>query len=171
MNAEKLTDRSQGFIQNAQSLAARYNNQFLMPEHLLKAMLDDKEGMAASLISQTGIDVDNVKRQIEDDINRLNQYLIDFNCDFSLNTKVKYLSGGEKQRLSILRAYLKGGDIFLLDEPTGNLDPQTSEKVFAELLSVVRETGLSALIATHNPALAAKMDRQIHIENGIVVEE
>ena len=73
MNAEKLTDRSQGFIQNAQSLAARYNNQFLMPEHLLKAMLDDKEGMAASLISQTGIDVDNVKRQIEDDINRLPQ--------------------------------------------------------------------------------------------------
>ena len=70
------------------------------------------------------------------------------------------MSGGEQQRA-----------VLLADEPTGNLDPNTSEKVFAELLSIVRQTGLSALIATHNPALAAKMDRQVRIENGIVVEK
>ena len=54
MNMEKLTDRSRGFIEAAQSLAARKSNQFLMPEHLLKVMLDDKEGLASSLIAQTG---------------------------------------------------------------------------------------------------------------------
>ena len=57
MNQEKLTDRSQGFIQAAQTLAVRHSNQFLTPEHLLKVLLDDKDGMAASLLAQSGADV------------------------------------------------------------------------------------------------------------------
>lgn len=71
MNMEKLTDRSQGFIQAAQALAARKSNQFLMPEHLLKVMLDDKNGLAASLIAQTGAHVDNIRQQVEADIDKL----------------------------------------------------------------------------------------------------
>ncbi|MBO5997502.1 MAG: ABC transporter ATP-binding protein [Alphaproteobacteria bacterium] len=81
------------------------------------------------------------------------------------------MSGGEQQRAAIARALANKPTLLLADEPTGNLDPKTSEKVFNELLTTVRETGLSALIATHNPQLAAKMDRRIHLENGILVEE
>ena len=81
------------------------------------------------------------------------------------------LSGGEQQRVAIARALANTPTLLLADEPTGNLDPITSEKVFNELLSLVRDTGLSALIATHNPDLAAKMDRRIHLEKGIIVEE
>ena len=81
------------------------------------------------------------------------------------------MSGGEQQRAAVARALVHSPALLLADEPTGNLDPNTSEKVFTELLSIVRQTGLSALIATHNPALAAKMDRQVRIENGIVVEK
>ena len=71
MNMEKLTDRSQGFIQAAQSLAARNSNQFLAPEHLLKVMLDDKEGMASSLIAQTGADVEKVRELVNEDVDKL----------------------------------------------------------------------------------------------------
>lgn len=81
------------------------------------------------------------------------------------------LSGGEQQRTAIARALANNPTLLLADEPTGNLDPQTSEKVFNELLNLVRETGLSALIATHNPDLAAKMDRRIHLTDGKIVEE
>ncbi len=81
------------------------------------------------------------------------------------------LSGGEQQRTAIARALANAPALLLADEPTGNLDPTTSAKVFDELLKLVRQTGLSALIATHNPELARKMDRRIHLENGAIVEE
>lgn len=71
MNQEKLTDRSQGFIQSAQSLAVRKSNQFLMPEHLLKVMLDDKDGMAATLLSQAGADVTKLRHDVESDVDKL----------------------------------------------------------------------------------------------------
>ncbi len=71
MNMEKLTDRSQGFIQAAQALAARNSNQFLTPEHLLKVMLDDKQGMASSLIAQTGADVEKVRENVNTDVEKL----------------------------------------------------------------------------------------------------
>ena len=73
MNNEKLTDRSQGFIQSAQSLAVRHSNQFLMPEHLLKVMLDDKEGMASSLLAQAGANVDFVRAEVNDEVDKLPQ--------------------------------------------------------------------------------------------------
>jgi len=79
------------------------------------------------------------------------------------------LSGGEQQRVAIARAVINAPRLLLADEPTGNLDPHTAEHVFAALKSLVRESGLAALIATHNYALAAEMDRTVTIENGAIV--
>jgi lipoprotein-releasing system ATP-binding protein len=76
------------------------------------------------------------------------------------------LSGGEQQRVAFCRALANGPRLLLADEPTGNLDPDTSETVFAALVALVRGTGLSALIATHNLDLAARMDRQIRLDQG-----
>ena len=79
------------------------------------------------------------------------------------------LSGGEQQRVAFCRALANGPALLLADEPTGNLDPETSDRVFDVLMSLVRETGLSALIATHNLDLAARMDRTVRLEQGRVV--
>ncbi|MEP5029040.1 MAG: ATP-binding cassette domain-containing protein, partial [Marinomonas sp.] len=76
------------------------------------------------------------------------------------------LSGGEQQRVAFCRALANQPKLLLADEPTGNLDPDTSETVFAALMALVRNTGLSALIATHNLDLAARMDRQIRLDQG-----
>lgn len=71
MNSEKLTERSQGFIQAAQNLAVRNNNQFLMPEHLLKVLLDDKEGMAATWLTQAGADVNGLREKVQHAVDTL----------------------------------------------------------------------------------------------------
>ncbi len=76
------------------------------------------------------------------------------------------LSGGEQQRVAIARALANAPKLLLADEPTGNLDPKTAEIVFAELLAIVKETGLSALIATHNFELADRMDRKVTLKDG-----
>ncbi len=76
------------------------------------------------------------------------------------------LSGGEQQRVAFCRAMANGPSLLLADEPTGNLDPETSETVFSVLMELVRETGLSALIATHNHELAARMDRVVRLSAG-----
>ena len=78
------------------------------------------------------------------------------------------LSGGEQQRVAIARAVANGPRLLLADEPTGNLDPHTSSHVFNVLLSLVRASGLAALIATHNMDLAARMDRRVTIREGLV---
>lgn len=79
------------------------------------------------------------------------------------------MSGGEQQRVAIARALANAPKLLLADEPTGNLDPKTSDVVFAELLNIVKETGLSALIATHNMELASAMDRKVRLEDGRLV--
>ena len=79
------------------------------------------------------------------------------------------LSGGEQQRVAIARALANGPRILLADEPTGNLDVATSDRVFSELLDAVRNRGVAALIATHNPDLAARMDRVVTLKEGRVV--
>ncbi len=76
------------------------------------------------------------------------------------------LSGGEQQRVAFCRAMANAPRVLLADEPTGNLDPDTSDVVFDVLLDLVRETGLAALIATHNPGLAARMDRTVRLDGG-----
>lgn len=76
------------------------------------------------------------------------------------------MSGGEQQRVAFCRALANAPRLLLADEPTGNLDPATAETVFDTLMDVVRATGLSALIATHNPELAARMDRVLRLDAG-----
>jgi lipoprotein-releasing system ATP-binding protein len=78
------------------------------------------------------------------------------------------LSGGEQQRVAFCRALANGPRLLLADEPTGNLDPDTSDRVFDLLMSLVRETGMAALIATHNPSLAARMDRVLRLDQGVL---
>ena len=80
------------------------------------------------------------------------------------------LSGGEQQRVAIGRALSNSPKLLLADEPTGNLDPQTSNEVFEVLMRLARGTGLTALIATHNLQLASRMDRKISLENGCFSE-
>jgi len=79
------------------------------------------------------------------------------------------LSGGEQQRVAIARALANDPRLLLADEPTGNLDPHTAERVFQELLALVRNSGLAALVATHNPELARHMDRVVRMEDGRLV--
>ncbi|MEP2533450.1 ABC transporter ATP-binding protein [Shimia sp.] len=79
------------------------------------------------------------------------------------------MSGGEQQRVAFCRALANKPRILLADEPTGNLDPGTSDQVFAALMELVRGTGLAALIATHNMELAARMDRVVKLQDGVLV--
>jgi lipoprotein-releasing system ATP-binding protein len=81
------------------------------------------------------------------------------------------LSGGEQQRVAIARAVANGPKLLLADEPTGNLDPPTAERVFEELLKLVRQSGVAAVVATHNLDLAARMDRILRLADGLLVEE
>ncbi|PPQ33704.1 ABC transporter [Rhodopila globiformis] len=89
---------------------------------------------------------------------------------FGLGARLSHLpgklSGGEQQRVAIARALANGPKLLLADEPTGNLDVGTADVVFNELLAIVRQHGLAALIATHNPDLAARMDRTVTLRDG-----
>ena len=80
------------------------------------------------------------------------------------------LSGGEQQRVAIARAVANAPRILLADEPTGNLDPHTADRVFSSLTQLVKASGLAAVIATHNLELAARMDRRVTLRDGKVEE-
>jgi lipoprotein-releasing system ATP-binding protein len=80
------------------------------------------------------------------------------------------LSGGEQQRVAIARAVANAPRVLLADEPTGNLDPRTSDHVFGTLGQLVRASRLAAIIATHNMDLAQRMDRRVTIRDGLLVE-
>ncbi len=88
-----------------------------------------------------------------------------------LNHRPTQLSGGEQQRVAIARALANRPVLLLADEPTGNLDQDNADNVFEALMSVVRDTSLAALVATHNLSLAARMDRHAAFENGVLVEQ
>lgn len=78
------------------------------------------------------------------------------------------LSGGEQQRVAIARALANSPALILADEPTGNLDPKTADSVFDMFIKLAKERGQSALVATHNMELAKRMDRIVHLENGVL---
>ena len=80
------------------------------------------------------------------------------------------LSGGEQQRVAIGRALANAPALLLADEPTGNLDPETADDVFNMLLNLTRKAGLTAVVATHNPDLAQRMDRIVRVEDGHLIE-
>lgn len=87
-----------------------------------------------------------------------------------LDHRPSQLSGGEQQRVAIARALANKPGILLADEPTGNLDPRTAGGVFDALVNMVRAEGLAALVATHNIELAAKMDRTLMLQDGLLIE-
>jgi len=80
------------------------------------------------------------------------------------------LSGGEQQRVAIARAMANAPKVLLADEPTGNLDHATALRVMSQLVRLVHRTGVAALVATHNPEMAAQMDRCVRLEDGVLVE-
>lgn len=88
-----------------------------------------------------------------------------------LEHRPSQLSGGEQQRVAVARALANAPALVLADEPTGNLDEATSDKVLGEFLKLVRGSGAAALIATHNERLAAKMDRVVRLVEGHLVED
>jgi lipoprotein-releasing system ATP-binding protein len=87
-----------------------------------------------------------------------------------LDHRPAQLSGGEQQRTAIARALANAPKLLLADEPTGNLDPTTSGHVFHELLELIQHTGVAALMATHNLALAKRMHRVLRLEHGVLIE-
>ena len=100
---------------------------------------------------------------------RAKEVLAYLRVDGRANHRPAELSGGEQQRVAIARAVANAPRLLLADEPTGNLDPATAEHVFSALRTLVRESGLAALVATHNYALAAEMDRTVTIQDGELV--
>jgi lipoprotein-releasing system ATP-binding protein len=100
---------------------------------------------------------------------RARELLAYLRVDHRADHRPAELSGGEQQRVAIARAVANAPALLLADEPTGNLDPKTSDHVFAALTTLVRESKLAALVATHNFALAGRMDRTITIHDGRIV--
>ncbi|MCY4308248.1 MAG: ABC transporter ATP-binding protein [Rhodobacteraceae bacterium] len=87
-----------------------------------------------------------------------------------INHRPSELSGGEQQRVAICRSLANSPNVLLADEPTGNLDADNSQQVFEVIKELVKVSGISALIATHNLSLAEQMDRIVCLENGVLVE-
>jgi lipoprotein-releasing system ATP-binding protein len=101
---------------------------------------------------------------------RASELLTSMGLGERLDHRPAELSGGEQQRTAICRALANAPRLLLADEPTGNLDPKTSEHVFSELLGLIVRTGVAALVATHNLELAARMHRVLRLDNGRLVE-
>jgi lipoprotein-releasing system ATP-binding protein len=97
---------------------------------------------------------------------RAEQLLGALGLDQRLEHRPSKLSGGEQQRVAVARALANKPPLVLADEPTGNLDEATADRVLAEFLSLVRGEGSAALIATHNERLAMKMDRVVRLHEG-----
>jgi lipoprotein-releasing system ATP-binding protein len=97
---------------------------------------------------------------------RADELLASVGLSARANHRPGKMSGGEQQRVAIVRALANNPSILIADEPTGNLDPATADGVFEQLLALVRDKKLAALMATHNMALAARMDRTLSLQNG-----
>ncbi len=97
------------------------------------------------------------------------ELLTSLKLDYRLEHRPATMSGGEQQRVAIARALANNPKLLLADEPTGNLDPETSETVFELLMTLVRDTGVGAIIATHNMNIAERMDRILELKNGRIM--
>ena len=103
-------------------------------------------------------------------MHRAMELLVSVNLENRAYHRPVELSGGEQQRVAFCRAMVNSPKLLLADEPTGNLDPDTAMHVFKLLMQLVRKTGMSALIATHNYELSKLMDRQVALQKGQLVE-
>lgn len=154
-NATKMTD--EGRTKLRQKTVG-----FVYQSHLL---LPDFNALENVMMPQLIAGVDKKQAEV-----RAKELLQIVGLSHRLTHRAGQLSGGEQQRVAIARALANRPALLLADEPTGNLDPKTADEVFDIFLKIVRETGLSALLATHNPELAAKMDRRICVVDGKIQE-
>lgn len=99
---------------------------------------------------------------------RAEELLIELGLGERMTHRPSKLSGGEQQRVAVARGLANRPKLLLADEPTGNLDEATSDRVLEQLLSLVREEGSAALIATHNERLAQRMDRIVRLHDGVL---
>jgi lipoprotein-releasing system ATP-binding protein len=147
---ERTTIRREtlGFVYQAHHLLPEFSalENVAMPRRIAGESARDSEGEAKRLLGEVGLSE-------------------------RLTHRPAQLSGGEQQRVAIARALGNAPRILLADEPTGNLDPQTADAVFNMLIALVRAEGLAALIATHNYALAQKMDRTLLLQGGVLAEQ
>ena len=102
----------------------------------------------------------------EDAVERATHLLTQLGLSERLHHRPSKLSGGEQQRVAVARALANRPKLVLADEPTGNLDEHTADIVLGEFMALVREQGSSAIVATHNERLAAKMDRIVRLKDG-----
>ncbi len=109
-------------------------------------------------------------RSRSDALTRAGALLAEVGLSHRKDHRPSQLSGGEQQRVALARALANRPSLLLADEPTGNLDPETADQVFEVMMRVVRDSDTAALIATHNPELAARMDRVIRLDQGRVAE-
>ena len=136
-----------GFIYQSHHLLPEFNalENVVIPQMIAGATLADAQGRGQDLLGRLGLTSRLEHRPAE-------------------------LSGGEQQRVAIARALANRPGLLLADEPTGNLDPRTAERVHAEFMHLVAEEGLATLVATHNLELAHKMHRVVHLEDGHLSE-
>lgn len=111
--------------------------------------------------------VAGVKRK--EAVEKAEHLLTTLKMDHRFEHRPARLSGGEQQRVAIARALANDPKLLLADEPTGNLDPETSETVFELLIDLVRECGIGAVIATHNMQIAERMDRILELKGGKII--
>lgn len=144
------------------TLLRRHSIGFVYQFHFLQAEFSAAENVMIPLMI-AGVSKSDARIKAE-------KLLKQMGLGHRLNHRPGRLSGGEQQRVAIARALANDPKILLADEPTGNLDPRTSEEVFTLLIERVRKLGIGALIATHNMELAQKMDRILLMQDGQLKE-
>ena len=150
-----------GLGDDARSLLRRHNIGFVYQYHHLLPEFSALENIVIpQIIGGVG------KRQARQ---RAGELLEKLGLSERADHRPGQLSGGDQQRVAIARALANGPKILLADEPTGNLDPHTAADVFTMLLALARDAGLAGVIATHNPTLAAQMERTVRLEEGLLV--
>lgn len=134
-----------GFVYQFHHLLPDFNatENVVLPQMVLDIAREDAEVRAVELLSALGL-------------------------GHRLTHRPSQLSGGEQQRVAVARALANRPALVLADEPTGNLDEKTADRVFEEFLALVREEGSAALVATHNERLAARMDRVVRLHDGVL---
>lgn len=145
------------------TLARRHNLGFVYQSHHLLPEFTALENVVIPQII-AGIDVKDAR-------DRSHEILKWMGLEDRETHRPAKLSGGEQQRVAISRALATAPKVLLADEPTGNLDPQTADDVFSVLLRLAKGAGLAALVATHNPTLAARMDRIVRLSDGFLFPE
>ncbi len=144
------------------TLLRRHSIGFVYQFHFLQAEFSAEENVMIPLMI-AGVSKSDAK-------SKAGQLLTQMGLGHRLTHRPARLSGGEQQRVAIARALANNPKILLADEPTGNLDPKTSEDVFALLIERARKSEIGALIATHNMELARKMDRILLMQDGQLIE-